>query len=84
MPRHCRVEVSRHSRGRGPSARALALMGWLMCCIHPANTRAFSDPLAYTDPVDTGGGAGRWFTGSSADGLAVTSATRAKPAWTSW
>jgi hypothetical protein len=29
---------------------------------------AFSDPLAYPDPVDLGGGAGRWFTGSSADG----------------
>lgn len=69
MSRHCRVEVSRRSRVRASWASVLALTGWLMCCIHPANTRAFSDPLAYADPVETGGGAGRWFTGSTADGF---------------
>lgn len=31
---------------------------------------AFSDPLAYMDPAEAGGGGGRWFTGSSADGYA--------------
>jgi hypothetical protein len=41
-----------------------------MCCIQGAHARAFSDPIAYTDPVDVGGGAGRWFTGSPADGFA--------------
>lgn len=30
---------------------------------------AFSDPLSYADSVDVGGGAGRWFTGSVADGF---------------
>jgi hypothetical protein len=35
-----------------------------------ASAHAFSDPAAYEDPVDVGGGAGRWFTGSSADGFA--------------
>jgi hypothetical protein len=35
----------------------------------PAGTaRAFSSPAAYMDGVDLGGGGGRWFTGSSADG----------------
>jgi hypothetical protein len=34
----------------------------------PLSARAFSDPHAYADAVDVGGGAGRWFTGSSADG----------------
>ncbi len=33
-----------------------------------ARARAFSDPIMYAEPVDLGGGAGRWFTGSSADG----------------
>jgi hypothetical protein len=30
--------------------------------------RAFSSPAAYMDGADLGGGGGRWFTGSSADG----------------
>jgi hypothetical protein len=38
------------------------------CLQLPLIARAFSDPQAYSDPVDVGGGAGRWFTGSSADG----------------
>jgi hypothetical protein len=38
------------------------------CLQCPMLARAFSDPQAYADPVDVGGGAGRWFTGSSADG----------------
>ncbi len=33
-----------------------------------APARAFSDPLFYDQPPDVGGGGGRWFTGSSADG----------------
>jgi hypothetical protein len=39
-----------------------------VCLQFPLIARAFSDPQAYSDPVDLGGGAGRWFTGSSADG----------------
>ncbi len=46
------------------------MLAGLMCCIPQAHARAFSDPIAYADPVDVGGGAGRWFTGSSADGFA--------------
>lgn len=38
--------------------------------IPATDVSAFSDPLAYTDPAETGGGGGRWFTGSSADGYA--------------
>lgn len=34
-----------------------------------SSARAFSDPAAYTDDVELGGGGGRWFTGSSADGF---------------
>jgi hypothetical protein len=30
--------------------------------------RAYSDPTLYAEPTDVGGGGGRWFTGSSADG----------------
>lgn len=38
------------------------------CLWLPLQARAFSDPHAYADAADVGGGAGRWFTGSSADG----------------
>jgi hypothetical protein len=30
--------------------------------------RAYSDPVSYSDPADVGGGGGRWFTASTADG----------------
>jgi hypothetical protein len=46
----------------------IILMTIGVCLQLPAPARAFSDPQAYADPVDLGGGAGRWFTGSSADG----------------
>jgi MYXO-CTERM domain-containing protein len=35
---------------------------------HASAARAYSDPFLYTEPVELGGGGGRWFTGSSADG----------------
>jgi hypothetical protein len=38
------------------------------CLALSTSAFAFSDPQAYADPADVGGGAGRWFTGSSADG----------------
>ena len=34
---------------------------------------AFSDPFAYTDAPEAGGGGGRWYTGSVADGYACDS-----------
>jgi len=44
---------------------ALALVG-LCTVVEPA--RAFSDPLSFADPVQMGGGGGRYFTGSTTDG----------------
>lgn len=35
---------------------------------HASAARAYSDPFLYTEPPELGGGGGRWFTGSSADG----------------
>jgi len=43
----------------------LAAFG-VLCCA--SNARAFSDPFTYQDDVLSGGGGGRWFTGSTADG----------------
>jgi hypothetical protein len=48
-----------------PLLRSAALL-WL--CAWPAVAFAYSDPTLYAEPTDIGGGAGRWFTGSSADG----------------
>lgn len=39
----------------------------------PPRAHAFSDPISYTDPTSLGGGAGRFFTGSRADGYACNS-----------
>jgi hypothetical protein len=47
-----------------------AVIIWIACSVPFESAQAFSDPQAYEDPVDLGGGAGRWFTGSSADGYA--------------
>lgn len=41
----------------------LALLGWA------SHARAFSDPLTFSDPTPMGGGGGRYFTGSAADGF---------------
>jgi len=40
----------------------------LLAC-SPSAARAYSDPLSYADEAVIGGGGGRWFTGSSADGF---------------
>lgn len=51
--------------------KGLFLMGAVLgCAVLPASARAYSDPSLYPEPVDIGGGGGRWFTGSSADGFA--------------
>ena len=51
--------------------------GWLFWCVasmslaglaHPKRAHAFSDPVRYSEPTDTGGSAGRHFTGSPLDG----------------
>lgn len=47
-------------------AASIALgLAWLC---GPASVRAYSDPQSYPLPVSEGGGGGRWFTGSAADG----------------
>jgi hypothetical protein len=51
--------------------RSAISAGWavFLACQAPAlSAHAFSDPFAYTEPPEAGGGGGRWFTGSSADG----------------
>jgi len=45
-------------------AVALCALAWAL----PTPAHAFSDPLFYDQPPDVGGGGGRWFSGSSADG----------------
>lgn len=55
-------------RGFGKLRRA-GVLGLLLLAAGPNGAaRAFSDPAAYADLAINGGGAGRWFTGSSADG----------------
>jgi hypothetical protein len=49
----------------------LPLLQGVLClwlCAVPAIAFAYSDPTLYAEPTDIGGGGGRWFTGSSADG----------------
>jgi hypothetical protein len=41
----------------------------LVCSFAPAVARAFSTPDAYIELASQGGGGGRWFTGSPADGF---------------
>ena len=46
-----------------------ALMVSWMCVSVPAVARAFSSPEAYPEAAIDGGGGGRWFTGSAAEGF---------------
>lgn len=55
-------------RGAYPGVAAL-LLALLALLSQPHSARAFSDPLAFNDEVAAGGGGGRFFTGSSADGF---------------
>ena len=45
----------------------------------PGSARAFSDPLTFTDDVGLGGGGGRYFTGSPADGYGCDVCHRGAP-----
>lgn len=47
----------------------VVVLATLLSCVLPGRARAFSDPLSYGDEAVIGGGGGRWFTGSSADGF---------------
>ena len=44
----------------------------LLALLIPAHASAFSDPKLFGESVDTGGGGGRYFTGSRADGYACS------------
>lgn len=44
-----------------------------------SQAHAFSDPLSFSDPVDLGGGGGRWFTGSAIDGYGCDVCHSGKP-----
>lgn len=46
----------------------IVLVSALVAATPASPVAAFSDPLSYTDPVELGGGGGRWFTGTPADG----------------
>jgi hypothetical protein len=48
---------------------ASALCSWLALAAVPHVAQAFSDPAAFGDEVAMGGGGGRFFTGSPADGF---------------
>lgn len=51
------------------SPRAWVLVaGCLLGILWPRSAFAFSDPANYADAVELGGGGGRWFTGTPADG----------------
>jgi hypothetical protein len=45
-----------------------AVLHVLVSLAQTSAAHAYSDPFLYTEPAELGGGAGRWFTGSSADG----------------
>jgi hypothetical protein len=45
----------------------------------PGVARAYSDPFYYTEATELGGGGGRWFTGSSADGFGCEVCHQGKP-----
>lgn len=48
--------------------RRLAAAFVALACTYAGSARAFSDPLSFGDEVGLGGGGGRYFTGSVADG----------------
>jgi hypothetical protein len=54
---------------RGAQLRLVAAVLAGLCALRsPARTGAFSEPQIYADEAATGGGGGRWFTGSPAEG----------------
>jgi hypothetical protein len=49
--------------------RFLAISTLLVCAGAPSAASAFSSPEAFSDDADNGGGGGRWFSGSPAEGF---------------
>lgn len=52
-----------------PSSSFRSALALLLCSIAPAAAHAYSTPDAFSDSPSSGGGGGRWFTGSPADGF---------------
>jgi hypothetical protein len=52
-----------------PNQRIGAFACFLLAASGASSVRAYSAPEAYVEPASTGGGGGRWFTGSPADGF---------------
>jgi len=52
-----------------PSSSFQCALALLLCLIAPAAANAYSTPDAFSDSPSSGGGGGRWFTGSPADGF---------------
>jgi hypothetical protein len=48
---------------------AAPIVAFSLAILTSRHAHAYSDPISYADPVELGGGAGRWFTGSPADGF---------------
>ncbi len=68
------------TRATGASCFALGLALVLGAqAAAPGSARAFSDPLTFTDDVGLGGGGGRYFTGSPADGYGCDVCHRGAP-----
>ncbi len=60
--------ATRGRRAREGLGCALTCAAAVACSLSAARAHAFSSPLAYRDPPQEGGGGGRYFTGSPADG----------------
>jgi hypothetical protein len=55
------------------------VLGAVLFACPSARVQAFSDPFSYGDTVQNGGGDGRWFTGSPADGFACDACHEGAP-----
>jgi MYXO-CTERM domain-containing protein len=66
--------------GTAPALRSGAFLLVVLACAATASVaRAYSTPDAYMDRASQGGGGGRWFTGSPADGFGCTVCHSALP-----
>ena len=62
------------------SPRLLCAIAAFWTCVHaPRLAHAYSAPEAYAEPPSAGGGGGRWFTGSPAEGLGCSVCHSAAP-----
>lgn len=62
-----------------PHRLLLAVIASLVCTAGPRHALAYSAPEAYDEPSSTGGGGGRWFSGSPAEGYGCSVCHLAAP-----